>query len=116
MGAPCSSAVQKEVITTGNNVNLQINSRVEVDGEEEFTSTRSVDGQNCSSGVSMRERLSSPALWAAVLGLLGLVLEAAGVFEKLGITGENRDAVITAVGAVLSAFGIINNPTDRHAL
>lgn len=86
-------------------MNLTVNSTVEVDGEETAVS----------GGVTMRERLSSPALWAAVLGLAGLILEALGVFRKLGITDETWNAIITAAGAVLSAFGIVNNPTDRKS-
>jgi len=89
----------------GNNVNLQMNTTVEVGGDEENT------------GTGVREnRFTSWALWASVLGLAGLILEAAGVFTRLGITDEIWHGVITATGTILSAFGIVNNPTDRSAI
>ena len=63
--------------------------------------------------VPVRERLKSWALWVSVLGVVGLVLQALGVFEKIGLDSDEWDGIITAVGALLSAFGIVNNPTDR---
>lgn len=92
-----------------NNVNLQISSSVGIEGGEQKIKAEGTS-------VSVRERLSSPALWAAIFGLAGLVLEACGVFRKFGITSDTWNAVITSLGTVLSAFGIINNPTDRNAL
>lgn len=95
----------------GNNVNLQINSSVELDGGGDENLN-----QSGSSGINLKQRLSSWALWLAVFGLVGLVLETAGVFRKWGITDEGWNAIITAVGTVLSAFGIVNNPTERGKL
>ncbi len=61
-------------------------------------------------------RYKSWALWVSVLGLLGLILELTGVFEKIGLDSNEWDTVITSIGTVLTAFGIVNNPTSKECL
>lgn len=63
--------------------------------------------------VSIRERLRSWAVWLSVLGAVGVILNATGVFQKLGIESSVWDIIVNAVGSVLIAFGILNNPTDK---
>ena len=63
--------------------------------------------------VSIRERLKSWAVWVSVLGALGVILNATGVFEKLGLDSASWDIIINAVGSILIGFGILNNPTDK---
>ncbi len=63
--------------------------------------------------VSIRERLKSPAVWVSVLGALGVILNAFGIFEKIGIDSTTFDMVVNAFGSILIAFGILNNPTDK---
>ena len=62
--------------------------------------------------VCIKERLKSWAVWVSVLGALGVILNSLGVFEKLGITSEAFEIIVNAVGTILIAFGILNNPTD----
>ncbi len=61
----------------------------------------------------MKERLKSWAVWLSVFGALGVILNAFGIFEKIGIDSATFDVVVNAVGSVLIAFGILNNPTDK---
>lgn len=63
--------------------------------------------------VNIKERLKSWAVWVSVLGALGVILNAFGVFEKIGITSATFDVIVNAVGTILIAFGILNNPTDK---
>ncbi|MBR2410137.1 MAG: hypothetical protein IKB08_00265 [Clostridia bacterium] len=63
--------------------------------------------------VSIKERLKSWAVWVSVLGAVGVILNATGVFEMIGIDSSAWDIVVNAVGSVLIAFGILNNPTDK---
>lgn len=63
--------------------------------------------------VSIKERLRSWAVWLSVLGAVGVILNATGVFQKLGIESSVWDIIVNAVGSVLIAFGILNNPTDK---
>ena len=63
--------------------------------------------------VSIKERLKSWAVWVSVLGAVGVILNATGVFEMIGIDSSAWDIIVNAVGSVLIAFGILNNPTDK---
>lgn len=65
--------------------------------------------------VSIKERLKSWAVWLSVLGAVGVILNATGVFEKLGLDSKTFDMVVNAVGTILIAFGILNNPTDKNS-
>lgn len=62
----------------------------------------------------IKERLKSWAVWVSVLGALGVILNAFGVFEKIGIDSTTFDVIVNAVGTILIAFGILNNPTDKN--
>ena len=62
-----------------------------------------------------QSRWKSWALWVSVLGLVGLILQATGVFEKIGLDGEEWDGIVTALGTVLTGFGILNNPTTKDS-
>lgn len=63
--------------------------------------------------VSIKERLKSWAVWVSVLGALGVILNATGVFQKLGLDSTSWDVIINAVGSILIGFGILNNPTNK---
>lgn len=71
-------------------------------------------GLNYMDNRSIKNRLKSWATWVSVLGAVGIILQATGVLEKWGLTGEGWNAIITALGSILVGFGILNNPTDRH--
>jgi len=64
--------------------------------------------------VHILPRLRSWAVWLSVLGALGVVLNSTGVFEMWGIDSDEWNVCVNAVGSVLIAFGILNNPTDRE--
>jgi uncharacterized membrane protein len=57
-------------------------------------------------------RFKSWALWLSVAGAVWTILAAFGVTESIGLTESTFKTVLDAVGAVLIAFGIVNNPTD----
>ena len=61
----------------------------------------------------MQPRWKSWAVWASVMGALGLVLQAMGVLQSIGLNAEEWDVVVTALGTILVTFGILNNPTDK---
>ena len=63
-----------------------------------------------------QNRLKSWALWVSLAGLLGLILQSTGLFEKIGLDSEEWNAIVTSVGTVLTAFGIVNNPTNADEL
>lgn len=57
-------------------------------------------------------RFKSWALWLSVAGAVWTILSSFGVTESIGLTESTFKTVLDAVGAVLIAFGIVNNPTD----
>lgn len=64
--------------------------------------------------MEQQPRWKSWAVWASVLGALGLALQAMGVLEAVGLNAAEWEAVVTALGVILTTFGILNNPTDRE--
>ena len=65
--------------------------------------------------MNLKTRLKSWATWVSVLGALGVIFDAVGLFELWGLTNETYQNIITAIGSILVAFGILNNPTDKNA-
>lgn len=64
--------------------------------------------------LNIATRLKSWAVWAALFGLVGMLLNTFGVFDKIGLDSMEWDAIVSAIGTVLVGFGIVNNPTDRN--
>ena len=62
---------------------------------------------------ALRDRLRSRVLWASLFGGVITILTVFGVWEKIGITSEEFSEIIGAVGGVLAAFGVLNDPTER---
>lgn len=63
---------------------------------------------------ALKDRLKSPVLWSALVGCVATIFSVLGIWEKIGITSEQFSDIIGAIGAMLTAFGILNNPTDRE--
>ena len=64
--------------------------------------------------MNIKIRLKSWAVWLSVLGAVGVILNALGLFDEWGITSDGWQNIITAIGSILVGFGILNNPTDRE--
>lgn len=62
----------------------------------------------------MQNRFKSWAMWLSVAGAVWVILSAFGLTEMWGIDKGMFDKVLNAVGSILIAFGILNNPTDRE--
>lgn len=62
----------------------------------------------------MQNRFKSWALWVSVAGAVWVILSSFGVTEKIGIDKGTFDTVLKAIGSILIAFGICNNPTDAE--
>lgn len=59
-----------------------------------------------------QNRFKSWALWVSVAGALWVIASSFGLTEKIGIDKGTFDNILKAVGSILIAFGICNNPTD----
>lgn len=60
-----------------------------------------------------QNRFKSWALWVSVAGALWVILSAFGIPEMIGITETTFNTILDAVGSLLIAFGIVNNPTSK---
>lgn len=58
------------------------------------------------------KRFRSWATWVSITGAVWMFLSAFGLPQKWGISSEGWNTSLTALGALLTAFGILNNPTD----
>ena len=58
-------------------------------------------------------RWKSWVVWVSVLGTLWTIANAFGLTEKIGITEGAFKDVVDSIGVILTAFGILNNPTDK---
>ena len=63
---------------------------------------------------ALRDRLRSKVLWAAVVGCIITVISAFDAWQYIGINAEGFREIAASVGAVLSAFGVFNDPTNRE--
>lgn len=63
-----------------------------------------------------QNRFKSWALWVSVAGALWVILSAFGIPEKIGVTSETFNTLLDAVGSILIAFGIVNNPTSKSSI
>ena len=61
-----------------------------------------------------QNRFKSWALWVSVAGALWVIASTFGIPEKIGISESTFTKVLDAVGSILIAFGICNNPTDKE--
>lgn len=64
--------------------------------------------------LTKQNRWHSPVVWGAIFGLVVTIFTATGLADKLGLDDDALKLVLMSIGGVLSAFGIINNPTDRE--
>jgi phi LC3 family holin len=60
-----------------------------------------------------QSRFKSWAVWVSVAGAVWVILSAFGLPEQWGVTSEAWNGVLNALGTILIAFGILNNPTDK---
>ena len=63
---------------------------------------------------ALRGRLRSKVLWVAVLGGVIQIFSAVNLWAKIGITAEGFRELMVGVGAILEAFGVFNDPTNRE--
>lgn len=69
--------------------------------------------ENTESGFVRQARWRSWAVWVSVLGAVWTILNALGITQKIGLEETTFKMVVDAVGVILIAFGILNNPTNK---
>ena len=84
------------------------NANYENDGEQKTETSKKVNKW------ALRGRLRSKVLWVAVLGGVIQIFSAVNLWAKIGITAEGFRELMVGVGAILEAFGVFNDPTNRE--
>ena len=64
----------------------------------------------------VQPRWRSWALWLSVLGAVWTILSTLGLPQKWGIEEGTFKTIVDAIGVILIAFGVVNNPTDPYNL
>ena len=64
----------------------------------------------------VQPRWKSWAMWLSVIGALWTIANAFGLPAKWGIEENTFKTVVDALGVILMAFGVVNNPTDPYNL
>jgi uncharacterized membrane protein len=60
-----------------------------------------------------QSRWRSKVAWSAVAALVFFILKNYGLLEPIGLTEESFQELTALIFAVLSAFAIFNNPTEK---
>lgn len=58
-------------------------------------------------------KLKSPVTIATLSALIFFILKNYGLFGFIGLTEDSYNELVTLIVAVLTGFGILNNPDDR---
>lgn len=59
----------------------------------------------------MNNKFKNYGLWVSIFSLIGLILQNFGLLDSMGITNDTYQNIVQAVLAVLTAAGIISNPS-----
>ena len=74
------------------------------------------DNKTVNDSSQKQNRLKSKAAWVAVAALLLFILKTYGLLAPIGLTEESYKELTTLIFAVLTAFGIFNDPTNKESL
>lgn len=93
-------------------MNTEFENQVAVEGEVITTENVTTIGTTTTTPTT-QPRYKSWAMWLSVLGAIGVILNATGVFEQIGLDSAAWDVIVNALGSILIGFGILNNPTSK---
>lgn len=61
----------------------------------------------------VQNRLRSPVAWGTLAALVLFILKTYGLLTGIGLTEDSFKELTTLIFGVATAFGILNNPTDK---
>lgn len=65
---------------------------------------------------AVQPKWKSWTMWVSIAGAFWLILNSFGIPQKLGFTADTYNTVFNAIGIILIALGIVNNPTSTTTL
>ncbi|MEA4895825.1 MAG: hypothetical protein VB064_11260 [Oscillospiraceae bacterium] len=63
-----------------------------------------------------QNRLKSWPMWAGILSALWLLASTFGLPQKIGLTNEAYNNIVSAAGTILTLLGVVNNPTNPRGI
>jgi len=63
-----------------------------------------------------QNRFKSWAMWLGILGAIWLMASAVGLPQKIGLTSETFNTIVSGVGTILTLLGIVNDPTNKSGI
>ena len=63
----------------------------------------------------IQNRLKSPVVWTALTTLVLFILKNYGLLAPIGLTEDSFKELTTLIFGLATAFGILNNPTDKDS-
>lgn len=61
-----------------------------------------------------QSRWTSWTAWLTLLPVIILLGDTYGLWDLIGMPSDTFTKVFTGIGAILVAFGVFNNPTDKE--
>ncbi|WP_294185058.1 phage holin [uncultured Clostridium sp.] len=74
------------------------------------------DNKTVNDSSQKQNRFKSKAAWVAAAALMLFILKTYGLLAPIGFTEESYKELTTLIFAVLTAFGIFNDPTNKESL
>lgn len=66
--------------------------------------------------IGEQPRWKSPVMWVSLITALITFLGEMGLYEKVGITTEQTQHIISFIMFVLTSFGVVNSPSNKGTL
>ncbi|MGI5971189.1 MAG: hypothetical protein ACOX7P_05640 [Oscillospiraceae bacterium] len=63
----------------------------------------------------VQSRWKSKVMWAAVFAQAVSIFGLLGLWDKIGITSDTFEGIVTALLEILVLFGILNSPTNKNS-
>ena len=75
-----------------------------------------MDKKTTPAEAAKQSRWKSWPMWLGILSALWLLASTFGLPQKIGLTNEAYNNVVSAVGSILALLGVVNNPTNPNGI
>ncbi len=63
-----------------------------------------------------QSRWKSWPMWLGILSALWLLASTLGLPQKIGLTNDAYNNIVSAIGTILALLGVVNNPTNPSGI
>ena len=63
-----------------------------------------------------QSRWKSWPMWLGILSALWLLASTLGLPQKIGLTNDAYNNIVSAIGTILALLGVVNNPTNPNGI